>query len=102
MSYITVPAKEVLELAETKLKRLREFRIEQDEKSIAYQMTKKKFWSRKNYTREEAISELNKSEWGWRSLRGLRISERLETLIVLAKHGDPVMIDGDDARALYD
>ena len=104
MSYIICPASEVLAQAHKRIEEILATRQARDESAINYVMSSKKhFWSKKPYSREEAIEYLDNSDmFGWHSVYGWDTISRLRKLIVLASHGDPVMIDADDATALWD
>lgn len=103
MSYISCPAEEVIRASERQIVYIKDRRIDIDEASIKYVMdTKKHFWTKKPYSREEAIKCLN--DWnmfGWRSCYRDNEVCRLRELLILANHGDPVMVSAEDAAILW-
>lgn len=103
MSNITCSAQEVIESAESVIEKCRIERRKIDERTIQNAMKKVHFWTRKSFTREEAIEWLDSSSgfWGWRSCYGLNRTDRCVELIVLAKHGNPVTITLEDALVLW-
>lgn len=109
MSYITCPAEKVIEAANAAIDRIMAKRNARDEKAIQrridYVTSKKHFWSRKpkTCTREDAIKwlERNSDFFGWRSIYAWGDLEKVKDLLILAKHGDPVVIDTEAARVLW-
>lgn len=95
----------VIEAAENKIAYIKAQQLERDEKAIARRMADKA-WSfrRGSYfmTRDEAIHWLDCSDsWGWRSMAGWRHLEHAEKLLRLAKLGDPVTLNEEDAEVLF-
>lgn len=100
MSHITVPAAKVIEAATTVLRNIETVRAERDEKTIQATMKEKtKYIFGRTLTREEAIQRLHDplypSCYAWGT------KDRVSKLLILAQHGDPVVIDADDAEMLW-
>lgn len=103
MSHITCSAEKIIEAANTAINEIMARRNARDEEAIANTMSKKHFWSRKPYTREDAIKWLDRNSdlFGWRSVYAWGDLEKAQQLLILAKHGDPVVIDTEAARVLW-
>lgn len=102
MSHISCLAETVLTQATNAIQAIRTERITRDEENIARAMLKKHFWTRKPFTRKDAIKYLNESDmWGWRSAYGWGTMQVLQKLVLLAKHGNPVFVDEIGAKALW-
>ena len=104
MSHITVPAAKVIEAASKVLKRIEERRAEEDEKAIKVTMREKtRYIFGRTLTREEAIQRLrdNYPYSLFPSFYAWGTKDRVSKLLILAQHGDPVVIDADDAEMLW-
>lgn len=105
MATIIMESAKVIEAAEKKIAYINALRISRDEKAIARRMADKA-WSfrRGSYfmTRDEAIHWLDCSDtWGWHSMTGWGDLAHAEKLLRLAKLGDPVTLNEEDARVLF-
>lgn len=104
MSYITVPAAKVLEAANRVLKRIEERRAKEDEECILKTMQEKTLYLfGRKLTREEAIQRLrdNYPYSRFPSFYAWGTKDRVSKLLILAQHGDPIVIDADDAEMLW-
>ena len=111
MSYTAVPAQTVTVLVERYLER-RKDRIDRErEEMIARAMFGtvlhiRKAWpfvSWRQRTRDEAIAWIkvdHRRGWDDPEWTGYRRARQAEKLLALAKLGDPVMVDSDDAEIL--
>ena len=102
MAHITCTAEKVKLAAEATIANIIATRTKKDENEITETMGKKHFWSRKPFTREDAINWLDKNNFfGWRSEYAWGDLVKARNLLILAQHGDPVVIDEDSARVLF-
>lgn len=104
MSHITVPAAKVVEAATKTLKRIEEVRTRRDEECILKTMQEKtKYFFGRKLTREEAIQRLhdNYPYSQFPSCYAWGTKDRVSKLLILAQHGDPVVIDAEDAERLW-
>lgn len=104
MATITVPAEKVIEAAKIVIADIKRHQAEQDERTIQRRMNSRHLGWRGFYypTREQAIKLLDEANFfGWRSNRGWGDLEHAEKLLLLAKHGDPVVLNEEDARVLF-
>ena len=103
MSYTTVDARKVLKTAKQFRQFILDLRVEKDEANIAKIMQKRHFFSRRLFTRKEAIKwlENNAEFFGWQSVTGEKEMHRVEMLIALAQNGDTIQISGEDALMLW-
>ncbi len=101
MSYITVPAEKVAAAAQDIIDHILRKRKARDEQAISKAMWRKKYrFFGPNLTEQEAI-EYCKGFFGFPSFYAWGDLDRAEKLLILAKHGDPVNIDADDAQLLW-
>lgn len=104
MATIVLESAKVIAAAEAAIARIRAYRKEQDEESIAKFMRPRKFLGLKlrTRTRAEAIKALdNSTSWGWRSITGWGDLDKAKGLLRLAGHGDPVTLNEEDVRVLF-
>ena len=105
MATIVMESAKVIEAAERVLAHIKAHRDERDERAIAKRMARKA-WSFRRWhywmTRDEAIAWLDASDmFGWRSCYAWGDKEHAEKLLRLAKLGDPVTLNEEDARVLF-
>jgi len=103
MSHILCSAEVVAAAARSVIATIEAHRSSKDETMISRKMSKKRyFWSRSTRTREEAIKDLDQSNmFGWRSNYAWEDLDAARGLLLLSKHGDPVVVDVDSARVLW-
>lgn len=105
MAHITCSAEKVKLAAIAAIKRIEKIREERDNAKIARVIANKRkgwFWNRRNRTIDEAIIWLDENScFGWHSEYGYYDLPIAKNLLVLAKHGDPVVIDTESARVLW-
>jgi hypothetical protein len=103
MSYISCQAHTVLTAAKNRIKEIEAERMKRDEVEISRVMLMKHFWSKKLFTRDEAINYLKSHGdfCGWRSFYAWGTEETLRNLILLAENGNPVFVDEAGAKALW-
>ena len=110
MSHITVSAAKVADSAQALIDRIMAERNRRDEKCINAMVGKKVFFAKgifhmgwKPMTREDAIKSLCEEPIlsGYPSIYAWGSLERAKKLLTLAKNGDPVIIDADDAQLLW-
>lgn len=106
MATIVMESQKVIEAAQAVIARIESRRREDDEKAIARRMASRAFSFRRGFywmTREEAIKALDESMqfMGWRSYRGWGHLDHAEKLLRLAKLGDPVTLNEEDAEVLF-
>lgn len=102
MSHIVCSAEKIIAAATAKIKYIRDLQETTDSIIINKVMQKVHFFSRKPYTKEDAINSLdNGNMFGWRCESGWRDLDHANNLLTLAKHGDPVTIDLESARVLW-
>jgi hypothetical protein len=99
---------QVISACSSKIKHILAERNERDEATINRIMQTKRvgwFWNRKNRTREQAIEWLLNDNldhmFGWQSGFGWRNLEHLSKLLLLAEHGNPVVLNEEDTQVLF-
>ena len=101
MAHIVCSAAGVEKAARAVISHVERERLRRDESAISANMMRKHFWTRKQYTRDDAINHLNGDFFGWRSTYAWRALEQANKLLLLAQHGDPVTIDEESAQVLW-
>jgi hypothetical protein len=104
MATIVMESAKVIEACENVIAVIERERADNDEKRIRNVMAYKHGWFKRYYpTREQAIEILdNRREYfGWRSMVAWGDLAHAKKLLTLAKHGDPVTLNEEDARVLF-
>ena len=103
MAHITCSAEKVAEAAQKVINKINKCREERDEEKIAKAMKRKHLFSRKPYTRQDAIKYLDDSllGWDWRCVDGWGDLSKATKLLLLTQHGDPIVIDEESAMTLW-
>ena len=105
MATIVCSSRTVIEAATKTIAHIEAERAKFGEESIAKVRAKKRGWfKRYNPSRELAIKILDNSMdfgMGWRSHYAWGDLNKAKSLLLIAKHGDPVTLDQNDARVIF-
>lgn len=103
MSHIVCSAEKIILAATATIEKILREREYANTCMLNKAMKKVHFFSRKPYTKEDAIKWLDNSYYmfGWRSVYAYGDLYHANRLLTLAKHGDPVTVDAESAYILW-